>query len=258
MSFLPEGYSAPKSSNNYMKLEDGENRVRILSAPILGWEDWVDNKPVRYKMDQKPAKSSDPKKPLRHFWSFIVWNYMEERIQIMHLTQATIRSNIEALCKDAEWGDPFFYDIKIIRKGEGVDTEYMVNPLPHKPLNQEIKNKFHESPCNLEALFMGGDPFSTEWERHTPGIFDKEGTVDTTFDLPEKPKMEKISKAQEQELQDIFQECDVKERLDLLKGLKLESLANVSTGLFQPLKKKLEKMRDEMEAKRIEKELLNV
>lgn len=103
MNFLPENYTTPKTSNSYMKLQDGENKFRILSSPIIGWEDWLDKKPVRFRFNEKPNKSIDPKKPLRHFWAFIVWNYMEEKIQILQVTQATIRNCIEALCKDTDW-----------------------------------------------------------------------------------------------------------------------------------------------------------
>lgn len=70
IAFLPIGYEAPKSSNFYMKLQDGENKIRILTQPILGWEDWIENKPFRYRMENKPKKSFDPKKPLRHFLEF--------------------------------------------------------------------------------------------------------------------------------------------------------------------------------------------
>ena len=88
MSFLPQDYTSPKSFNNYMKLQEGENKIRILSRPIIGWEDWLNNKPIRFRMSEKPAKPVDAKKPIKHFWAFVVWNYAEEQIQILHLTQA--------------------------------------------------------------------------------------------------------------------------------------------------------------------------
>ncbi len=170
MSFLPENYQAPRSSNYYMKLVEGENRIRIMSRPIFGWEDWKDNKPVRFAMDKKPAKSFDPKKPVKHFWAFVVFNCQEEQIQILQITQASIRKSLEALCKDNDWGDPYAYDIKIVKTGEGVDTEYTVNPVPHKPVDDYLVKCFNERPCYLEALFDNGDPFSSEWgaDKRTP------------------------------------------------------------------------------------------
>ncbi len=90
MNFLPKNYQAPNASNKYMKLEKGENKIRILSQPILGWEDWtLEQKPVRFRFDKKPAKSINAEKPVKHFWAFIVWNYIDEKIQILQITQAT-------------------------------------------------------------------------------------------------------------------------------------------------------------------------
>lgn len=178
MSFLPEDYRSPNASNGYMKLQDGENRIRILSKPILGWEDWHEKKPVRYKMNEKPSKSYDEKKPMKHFWSFIVFNYVEERIQIMHVTQASIRKSIETLVKDSDWGDPYGYDIKITKSGSGMETEYTVNPVPHKPVDPYIVGEFKANRCNLQALFTGEDPFSPYHENYTPLAEDVKSKVE--------------------------------------------------------------------------------
>jgi hypothetical protein len=142
-----------------------------LSAPVLGWEDWQDKKPVRFRFEEKPGKPIDATKPVKHFWAFIVWNYLEKKIQILQITQTTIRNKIEALSKDEEWGAPYFYDLKIIKKGEGVKTEYEVNPAPHRALTPEVMNAFKSKPCNLEALFESGDPFDLSWSVFTAGIF---------------------------------------------------------------------------------------
>jgi len=200
MSFLPVGYQAPKSSNNFMKLQDGENKIRILTAPVLGWEDWIDKKPVRFGMDSKPARPYDPKKPIKHFWSFIVFNYNEEQVQILHITQASIRNAIETLCNDKDWGAPYFYDIKIMKKGEQMDTEYNVIALPHKPVDPYIVEQFKEKPCNLDAVFTGEDPFDKEHRTHTPGVFG-ELPVDWIID-------DKITAEQALELQNIMAQCD--------------------------------------------------
>src|ERR1700689_4101246 len=131
-NFLPENYEAPRAGGFYMKLQKGENKIRIMSQPILGWEDWTpDKKPIRYEMDKKPEKSFDPEKPAKHFWAVIVWNYKEEAIQILQINQAGVRKGIEMLCNDSDWGAPYFYDLKIIKTGEDKNTKYQVNPLPH-------------------------------------------------------------------------------------------------------------------------------
>ncbi len=180
--FLPEDYIAPVSNGSYMKLEDGINKIRILSCPELGWEDWKDKKPVRFRMDEKPERWVDPKNPGKHFWMVIIWNYKNKSIQILKITQVSIRKAIEALIKDSDWGMPFFYDIKITRNGESYNTYYDVNPSPHKPIDPDIQKAFDETPCNLEALFDGNDPFGL-WENYTKGVFEEEKHEKKDFDF---------------------------------------------------------------------------
>jgi hypothetical protein len=236
MNFLPTNYTTPKSSNSYMKLQDGDNKFRILSQPIIGWEDWDDKKPVRFRFNEKPLKPIDPKKPVKHFWAFIVWNYMEEKIQILQVTQATIRNCIESLCKDQDWGAPYFYDIKILKKGEGKDTAYMVNPLPHKPVDPAIKKAFYEKRCNLDALFEGLDPFA-EWDTFTDGIFDQPGATGS------------ISKTEAEALQKIIDECDAEYRKQVYETLKktcnVDSIFKLPSSLYDKVKTAAEKKRAE-------------
>jgi len=227
MSFLPQDYQAPKSAGFYMKLQDGENRIRILSNAIVGWEDWIENRPVRYRMDQKPKTQNDPKKPIRHFWAFIVWNYNESKIQILQISQASIRKTLESLCQDADWGSPWLYDIKIIKSGALKDTEYMVNPLPHKPVSDQIREAFSKQPCYLEALFENADPFAMGLESYTKGMFD-------VVEVPKKQKSEPqvavkkvITDAQARELGELLLWCD-SQYLDLM-WKSLEKEYNVRT-----------------------------
>lgn len=158
--FLPEGYEQPKGSSNYLKLEKGENKFRILSKPIVGWIDWKDNKPMRFRMNEKPAKPVDAKKPIKHFWAFIVWDYKTNQVKILELTQSSIQSAITSLIKDEDWGSPYSYDIKVIRTGDSMETVYQVNPVPHKALANEIVVEYNSKPCNLEALYTGEDPWA--------------------------------------------------------------------------------------------------
>lgn len=158
-TFLPEGYEQPEGNSNYLKLQKGDNKFRILSRPVVGWVDWKDKKPFRFAMNAKPDKPFDPKKPIKHFWAFLVWDATNEGVKILELTQQTIQQSIGHLSKDEEWGAPFEYDIKVGRKGEGLETEYTVTPSPKKPLTDDIKKAALEKPCNLEALFSGSDPW---------------------------------------------------------------------------------------------------
>lgn len=171
-NFLPTDYKAPTAGGGYMKIQEGENRIRILSAPVVGWEDWTQNKkPVRFRLNEKPKAPIDPEKAIKHFWALIVWNYTEARIQILQITQSTVRNPIENLAKDADWGAPYFYDLKIIKTKVADKTSYSVIALPHKPVAEHIKEAFYEERINLNALFDGEDPFASSYDP-TDGVFD--------------------------------------------------------------------------------------
>jgi hypothetical protein len=159
-NFMPEGYEVPQSSN-YLKLQQGDNKVRIVSKPIVGWEDWQDNKPIRFKMTDKPQSPIDPEKAIKHFWAMLVWDYKTNKLTILEITQKGIQKTIEGLAKSEDWGSPLNYDIVISKKGEGLKTEYAVVPIPPKPLTNEIKELILATQVNLEAMFDGNDPFST-------------------------------------------------------------------------------------------------
>jgi len=262
ITFLPKGYEAPKSSNYYMKLQEGDNKIRILTQPILGWEDWLEEgatkKPVRFRFDSKPTKPLNASKPVKHFWAFVVWNYAEEQIQILHVTQATIRNGIESLCNDEDWGAPFFYDIKIIKKGEKIETEYTVNPLPHKPLAKHIIEKFNERPCNLDALYDNEDPFASSSEQRTPGIFSQDNM---NFEQVETKGT--ISADQLQELNAIIEDCDPNFFTKLMDHLKKSSaditrLDDLPAILFDRIKNALTKHRNDYQAIREKNEELEV
>lgn len=185
--FLPENYQPPKTMGSYLKLQDGENKLRILSKPIIGWEDWEHMRPIRYKMDEKPSEPKTADKPIKHFWAMIVWDYTEQKIKIWHVTQASIIKALGQLVQDSDWGAPFYYDIKVIKTGQEMRTKYSINPSPHKPVSDEIKRAFHDKPIYLEALYTNDDPFAP-WKDVTPGHFDR--------DIPKKT----ISTAQAKEI----------------------------------------------------------
>jgi hypothetical protein len=97
---------------------------------------------------------------VKHFWAFAVWNYKEGKVQILELTQASIQGPIEDLVVTEDWGDPTGYDITITKKGQKLDTEYSVQPSPHKPAPEEALAALKATPVNLQALYEGGDPFA--------------------------------------------------------------------------------------------------
>ena len=162
--FLPKDYKRPEpSGGNYAKLEDGHNRFRILSSAIVGWLYWTtENKPVRLK--ERPEKAPIDIREgdkIKHMWAFVVWNYRDNKVQILELTQASIQGPLEDLVMSEDWGSPTEYDITITKTGQKLDTEYTVMPSPKKAVPLDAHQAYREARINLEALFEGSDPFST-------------------------------------------------------------------------------------------------
>lgn len=185
MSFLPKDYQEPKTgSAQYMKLQDGDNKIRILSAPILGWEDWnAEKKPVRCPLTPEMPQPLNPLQDPKVFWAMVVWDYKDSAIKILSLTQASVRRQLEALYIDEDWGSPFEYDIKINKMGKEKETKYNVTPLPRKPTTTEQELEFHKAGIKLTALFDGKDPFKDNAYPVTP-FTDREAPSQEPFSNP--------------------------------------------------------------------------
>ncbi len=263
MNCLPENHKRPTlSSANYLKPQEGLSQFRILSNIITGWEDWSAEKKVfRFRVDNPPAKPLVAGKKVKYFWSMIVWNVLTEQIQIFNPTQLTIQDSLESFIKDSDWGLPINYDIKIVRKGEGVLTEYTVTPVPHKPLSQEILREFKNRPIQLEALYEGLDPFSTGYKSYTPLMGEVvEPKVQPINQLMGEP-VEKmnvnplytetnlISYEQFSELDKLREGCSEKTQQGfdeyIKKAYNIESLAKLEGKFFEEVKSKLQVRFDE-------------
>ena len=181
MAFIDEDYKEPKTSR-YAKIEEGKNKFRILGESsngtlIMGSVLWTNNekgdrKPKRLMMGEahqvgdismnpKTGEMDSPKT----FWAFPVWAYASEQVEILELTQKTIREAILELSRNPKWGDPKEYDITINQIKEKGKTSYTVTPDPKENLPKEIEEAYKKLPLNLKALYstkenpFGTDPF---------------------------------------------------------------------------------------------------
>jgi hypothetical protein len=164
MSFISEAFAA--SNNNagsYFKpAKDSTSKVRIVSEKGLeGYVCWTeDNKPVRWHWrDNKPeANYREGDKP-RKFLAVAVWNYNERCVQVWEITQKSVFDALFEITKDPDFGHPSTFDIKITRKGEGLETKYNVMPVPG-PIVPDVEAAMQTLSCNLEALLTNDDPFA--------------------------------------------------------------------------------------------------
>lgn len=163
---IPKDIKIPKSSSQFMRLQEGNNRLRFLSDIVYGWEGWFEGKPFRHEgsvCNIKPEQvdlNQNGKPNINYFWAMVVWNYSEKKIQVLELTQKTIMSPLYEMEQNEDWGDLKNYDIQITKKKEGDKTTYTTLGIPPKPLSKEIKKAYEESEVNLNKLFDGEYPIS--------------------------------------------------------------------------------------------------
>jgi len=169
MAFLPKGTEIPVS--NYFKFTEEENRFRVLGSAIVGFELWVQGKPVRRKslaeftseqLDNADINTYNKKKKTpQYFWAFPVYNYKEKKIGIQEVTQVTIMRGIEDYLKDEDYGkEPQKYDLIVIRDDTGERTKYRVKAKPPKEIDEGIAILFEDMHIDMNKLYSGGDPFS--------------------------------------------------------------------------------------------------
>ena len=154
----------PESSGKYLKFNKAETVFRILDKQIEGAEGWkkIDGKntPIRVPIGEaiNVGDVDDPSR-IKYFWAMPVFDYSDKQIKILEITQKTILKAIKSLANDKDYGDPTGYDIKILKTGEGMETEYQVTPKPPKELDKDIIKEYKAMDINLNALYTNDDPF---------------------------------------------------------------------------------------------------
>jgi hypothetical protein len=171
MSFIPASYDVSSLSGGdqqYLKLKNGENKIRILSKELVfGYEYWTtENKPKRLKTRPSVTPSDirlneDGKtSPIRELWSMFVWDYSDSQVKIWNFYQMSLKKDLTALSNDEDWGHPNQYDIKITKTGSSLTTEYKIIASPKKDLTQSQLDAIEEKVLtfDLNSQFIDAQP----------------------------------------------------------------------------------------------------
>lgn len=162
MSFIPENFNQSEEAAYFKPLKGKQNRVRILSdKPLVGFVQWTEeNRPVRWELDQeRPEALYKAETKPRSFLAVVVWNYEAGQVQVWEITQRTIQDTLVQLTKDPDFGHPINYDLKISRKGEGLETTYSMVPISTE-LSEDVQDAIENNTVNLRALLTGDNPFA--------------------------------------------------------------------------------------------------
>lgn len=139
---LPGDNGGGKS--DFMKLEAGDNKVRVLSAPQQHGVHWVNDetgksRKVNCATSGCPVclRNQDGDKP-KASWILKVFNRKEGRVMLLEIgTQ--IFKGIRELVENKDWGPVSEYDITIKRGAPGAQPLYTVIPGRHAPVSGEEK-----------------------------------------------------------------------------------------------------------------------
>lgn len=151
-----------EGSGDYLKLQKGENRVRIVSAPIAVWTSFnsgaVGDEPKTQKfMTEEAVKEFNAKVPKERQAKkrYAMWVLDRATDEILLAEFGTsIMKGIKTLATDSDYGFEGLppYDIKITKAGDGLDTEYSVLQLPAKELTEDEKKRVEAQKSLFEYL----------------------------------------------------------------------------------------------------------
>lgn len=166
----------------YVKLQPGENRMRIVGLPYeveVHWEDGVDGSKKRIvclgagcpicKAGHVPQKK----------FQVLVIDRTDGKLKILEGGNSIFRQ-IKDYAMDTDYGDPSKYDIKIKKEGSGRETKYTIVASPKKSeltqeevalldgaktLSEINKPKTIEElmQMNLEVLASSSTGFEDDW-----------------------------------------------------------------------------------------------
>lgn len=156
-------------------LESGASvKLRVLSNIITGNSVWGEDVEGNRKCTRVRDGESMPVSAIgtnkftgqpervKQFIAAVVYNYDSKQLEILETDKATIIEQLYALENTEEYGDLKGYDIKIAKNGQKMDTTYSVIGLPPKSPNKDVLEAYNHSEIDLNKLYTGEDPFSSE------------------------------------------------------------------------------------------------
>jgi hypothetical protein len=132
-----EALKSSKGGSDFLDLEQGANRVRIVSEPEVMRQHWLGGKPTACVGKDVCELCENGDKAKVQFLFYVI-DRKDGALKIGRFG-STIVGRLRELQEDADYAfdEVPGYDVKINRKGEGKETEYTLNPSPATDLTAE-------------------------------------------------------------------------------------------------------------------------
>ncbi len=124
-----KNYNPPEAESPWIKFLEGTTTIRILSHSINWKSHYIRSEKKSHTCTGDIStcewcqKGDQPKGR----WAYLILNRSNKEIRVMEIGWS-IFGTILQCAKDSDYGDPRKYDLKITRKGTGLETEYQVIP----------------------------------------------------------------------------------------------------------------------------------
>jgi len=138
------------TKSNFMRLEEGENLVRIMGNPVQFYIHWVVtpdgsrrkvNSPVDSPELVRRLEDSGFKRQAR--WLVKVLDRSDDEFRVLEVGPQ-IYNGIKSLYNNSRWGKVTQYDLSINKGPKGTQPLYGVTPNPKEALSGDFKTKFVE------------------------------------------------------------------------------------------------------------------
>lgn len=182
---LDDWGDADLGGNDFMNLEEGDNVVRLITAPFQFYIHWTKdstgaNRKVRCALDDCPICQAGERSQAR--WYVGVMSRKSLSCAILEIGPQIFKQ-VLGLSKDEDWGNPRKYDINIKRQPKGSQPLYVVIPIPPKALTDEQKTAAKEftERVNISAMIEAPSPAEV---REKVGLPSQASDVDNDFEDP--------------------------------------------------------------------------
>lgn len=148
------------ASVDFIKLQTGQNQMRIVSKPSLvdvHWEKSVDGSTKKLTcLGRECPICKAGKVPMQRYQVKVI-DRTDGKVKVLE-GGTTIFNQVKNLAMDPEYGNPEMYDIKVTKSGSGRETKYSILPAPRKTELSPEESKAVEESKSLAELNKAKTP----------------------------------------------------------------------------------------------------